>query len=162
MSDGCCLYEGSCRFDLVNAYLGRFNLECPKYHNIADYLIEIASDDHSSNQLVKMQLIQYQRKHSQLACQQNATPISLPNDKEDEEEVDELKAQGISMLLMATSIPTNNGDTTINYGKQSEGSKLSSTDNGRCESSAAPVSTNLFHAIERARGRRCRPIGTQF
>lgn len=48
MSDGCCLYEGSCNLDEINQHLHKFQLECPKFHNIADYLIELAcctSDD---------------------------------------------------------------------------------------------------------------------
>lgn len=43
MSEGSCLYEGSCQIEEINKYLKQFNLQCPKYHNIADYLIEIAS-----------------------------------------------------------------------------------------------------------------------
>lgn len=42
MSQGCCLYEGSCRLQEINSHLAQFQLECPKYHNIADYLIELA------------------------------------------------------------------------------------------------------------------------
>lgn len=43
MSEGRCLYEGACDLGQVNEHLGRFQLECPKFHNIADYLIELAS-----------------------------------------------------------------------------------------------------------------------
>uniref|UniRef100_A0A6G1S460 ATP-binding cassette sub-family G member 1 n=1 Tax=Aceria tosichella TaxID=561515 RepID=A0A6G1S460_9ACAR len=42
MSDGCCLYEGGCEPAQINTYLAKFGLTCPPYHNIADYLIELA------------------------------------------------------------------------------------------------------------------------
>jgi len=50
MSEGFCLYEGSCQVDAINSYLDQFGLQCPKYHNIADYLIEIACSGMNSLQ----------------------------------------------------------------------------------------------------------------
>lgn len=185
MSDGCCLYEGSCSLDLVNAYLARFNLECPKFHNIADYLIEIASDDLSSNQLIKGQLIQYQRKHSQHQQQHlfshhhhhqhnnfdtsnnninNATmngissiPIETVLPDDDDDDVDELKSQGISMLLMTAAATANNQDETTKRKTLNSSNHHVGIENNQ---DASEVS--LFGAIERARSRRDRPMMTHF
>lgn len=67
MSEGSCLYEGSCDAQHVNTHLARFGLECPKYHNIADYLIEIASNDlaglsSDKGELIRQQLIDCQHQ----------------------------------------------------------------------------------------------------
>lgn len=62
MSQGCCLYDGSCDIETINTRLKQFELECPKFHNIADYLIEIASDDLGADCVeVKQRLIEFQR-----------------------------------------------------------------------------------------------------
>lgn len=66
MSDGNCLYEGSCKVSAINTHLKRFGLECPKFHNVADYLIEIACEDAIANEVIKEQMIMYQRKKCQL------------------------------------------------------------------------------------------------
>jgi ATP-binding cassette subfamily G (WHITE) protein 1 len=42
MGEGACLYEGSCELAQINKHLAQFGLACPPYHNIADYLIELA------------------------------------------------------------------------------------------------------------------------
>lgn len=65
MSEGRCLYEGSCQVDLINDHLHRFNLACPKYHNIADYLIELACDETLGD--VRNQMVQYHCKTSDLS-----------------------------------------------------------------------------------------------
>jgi len=71
MSEGCCLYDGSCSVDVINSYLGRFNLECPKFHNMADFLIEIASNDINADAFVKERMVQFQRKQSSMQDQAN-------------------------------------------------------------------------------------------
>ncbi|RWS07730.1 ABC transporter-like protein 12 [Dinothrombium tinctorium] len=50
--DGRCIYKGTPE-DLPS-YLAHFNLHCPKFYNIADYAIEIASADHSEQVVNEM------------------------------------------------------------------------------------------------------------
>ncbi|XP_045479367.1 ATP-binding cassette sub-family G member 1-like [Harmonia axyridis] len=44
VADGRCIYQGSSRN--VVSYLASFGLNCPKYHNPADYLLEVANGDY--------------------------------------------------------------------------------------------------------------------
>lgn len=64
MSQGCCIYDGSCQIETVNAHLQRFGLECPKFHNIADHLLEIVCADQDSDRHIREQMIMFQRKHA--------------------------------------------------------------------------------------------------
>ncbi|KAL3225966.1 hypothetical protein MRX96_025310 [Rhipicephalus microplus] len=45
MSGGRCIYNG--RVDLLLPFLAQRGLPCPEYHNPADYMSELASDEHS-------------------------------------------------------------------------------------------------------------------
>ncbi|XP_066252275.1 ATP-binding cassette sub-family G member 1-like [Euwallacea similis] len=47
LSEGKCIYDGLSR-QLV-PYLNDYNIKCPPYHNPADFLIELASGEHSVN-----------------------------------------------------------------------------------------------------------------
>lgn len=64
MSEGSCIYEGSCQIETVNNHLQLFGLECPKFHNIADHLLEIVCAGQDSDRCIKEQMISYQRKQS--------------------------------------------------------------------------------------------------
>ncbi|KAK9870215.1 hypothetical protein WA026_006300 [Henosepilachna vigintioctopunctata] len=44
MAEGKCIYQGSSRN--VISYLSSFGLSCPRYHNPADYLLEVASGEY--------------------------------------------------------------------------------------------------------------------
>ncbi|KAL3266171.1 hypothetical protein HHI36_010355 [Cryptolaemus montrouzieri] len=44
MAEGKCIYQGSSTN--VVSYLASFDLNCPKYHNPADYLLEVANGDY--------------------------------------------------------------------------------------------------------------------
>lgn len=74
MSEGQCIYEGSCQFEAVNAHLQRFGLECSKFHNIADYLIEIACADSDFDRSILDQMVQFQRKHSSGTFEREVSP----------------------------------------------------------------------------------------
>lgn len=52
MADGRCMYDGTAK-DTVN-YFAELGLQCPKYHNPADYIIEVVSNEYGnvSDQLV--------------------------------------------------------------------------------------------------------------
>ncbi|KAG5864080.1 hypothetical protein JTB14_000261 [Gonioctena quinquepunctata] len=47
LSEGKCIYDGSTA-NLVN-FLGNQNLQCPPYHNPADYLMEVAMREHGAD-----------------------------------------------------------------------------------------------------------------
>lgn len=123
MSEGCCLYQGSCEVDIVNRHLSQFGLECPKFHNIADYLIEIASEDLYACDSIKDQMVAYQWKKSLL-----------------QDETFEVSSEQL-----------NDGE---------ESSEIECEDNSQQE--AMLMNNNLYDAVERARGRRVRPLLTHF
>lgn len=132
MSNGHCLYEGSCKVDFVNKYLNRFGLECPKFHNIADYLIEISSDDSESNLKVRNQMIDYQNKKCQL---------------QDESE---------------SSFDSNNfNSSSAVEDRDSMFNNESIEDNGH-QNISMLMNFNLYDAIERARSKQIRPIMNHF
>lgn len=140
MSEGHCLYEGSCQVDTINAHLSRFGLECPKFHNMADYLIEIASEDPKSSDgeernFVREQLIQFQEKRSQLLTST----------------FQEAKA-GEQFLDADSSIKE-----TSSLKQSTDGS-----DEGELRVAMLAVSHSLYEAVERARGRRERPLFGHF
>lgn len=52
LSGGSCLYQGATR-QIVD-YLSFINLPCPKYHNPADYVIELASGEYGADKIQSM------------------------------------------------------------------------------------------------------------
>lgn len=145
MSDGFCLYEGSCQINLINDYLKKFSLECPPYHNIADYLIEIASEteiiDNNSTRItidnsikdIKAQMVNYQNKNSLL--------------------IEDLTISGGQKpTILAKYDNTNNNLSTILNNDQHDNSKevsmLINNNNAQC----------LYDSIERSRLKRQRPL----
>lgn len=64
MSEGRCLYEGSCEADIICNYLSSFDLTCPKYTNVADMLIEIACNDFGHD--LKEKILALRNKSSSL------------------------------------------------------------------------------------------------
>lgn len=71
MAEGNCFYHGS--IDNLHRFLNLNNLICPKYHNLADFVIELATNEHSitTNELINAWK---SYEHSKLT-----TPVS--NDK---------------------------------------------------------------------------------
>lgn len=136
MSEGCCLYEGSCEVGLINKYLNKFGLECPKFHNIADYLIEIASEDinNYNNSCVRNQMMLHQNKRSQL--------------REDSRSFEDLPSQDISNSSASLSAI----DRSTSIYNEHEGRNQS----------IPLMSSNLYDAIEEARSKRERPIISHF
>lgn len=114
MSEGCCLYEGSCQAATVNSYLSRFGLECPKYHNIADYLIEVASESDAGNSVLKEQMIQFQLKQQlvqsddvSLTCaKEHASEsfIEMHDEEEIQDEQDDDPQQLVAHMLPSNSL----------------------------------------------------------
>lgn len=49
---GTCIYQG--RPENVTTYLSKFDLNCPPYHNPADYVIEVASLDYGEDAVIKL------------------------------------------------------------------------------------------------------------
>ncbi|XP_075168690.1 ATP-binding cassette sub-family G member 4-like [Haematobia irritans] len=56
LSEGECIYQGA--VNGIVPYLENFDLNCPKSHNPADYIIEVATDFHGNNQDVMVKEIQ--------------------------------------------------------------------------------------------------------
>lgn len=137
MSNGHCLYEGSCKVDSVNKYLNRFGLECPKFHNIADYLIEISSDDSESNLKAINQMILYQNKKSQLQDESGSSFDDIPSRDNN------------------FSSSSNNGDRDSMFNNE-----FSTED--RHQNISMLMNFNLYDAIERARSKQTRPIMNHF
>ncbi|XP_050548541.1 ATP-binding cassette sub-family G member 4 [Daktulosphaira vitifoliae] len=52
LANGNCLYQGST--DNLVPYLSKLELPCPKYHNPADYVIELACGEHGEDKIDKM------------------------------------------------------------------------------------------------------------
>lgn len=143
MSEGHCLYEGSCQVDTINAHLSRFGLECPKFHNIADYLIEIASEDlkpdDGERNFVKEQLIQFQEKRSQMSSS------TFQEAKAGDQFLD-----ADSSMKETSSL------------KQSTDADRADEADGELRVAMLAVSHSLYDAVERARGRRERPLFGHF
>lgn len=137
MSEGCCLYEGSCEVNLVNKYLNRFGLECPKFHNIADYLIEISSEDNytNNNTNIRNQMVLYQSKRSQV--------------RDNSESFEDLTSQDI------------NNSSTLSTAIDQDSSIFNENEE-RYQNIPMLMNSNLYDAIERARSKRERPIMDHF
>lgn len=64
--DGHCMYAGASN-NTVN-YFAKQGLQCPRYHNPADYMLEVASQEHGDH---NDRLITAAKKH----CQRDQTPV---------------------------------------------------------------------------------------
>lgn len=157
MSGGHCLYDGSCEISHVNNYLKQFGLFCPTYHNIADYLIEIASDDLASNGANaadddhKQLMIHYQQKRAltsniEIVCDPTEKSMTVSfkngdNNLNDEEDIDQAESRNLKDNQLKTN---GNGVLLMNHlGRRS----------------STPTSDNdLFTSIKVARSKRSRPV----
>lgn len=147
MSEGSCLYEGSCGTDSINDYLLRFGLECPKFHNIADYLIEIACEDSGEPMgATKEQMIQYQTKRSELSLAEECQHY----------------------WPAASGCGPTNGDVETGpaplgvFARTNGYTRVSSQDVGERPPLVPIMNHSLHEAIEQARRARPRPFWDQF
>jgi len=63
--DGRCLFQGS-PLSLLS-HLSKFNLNCPQFHNPADYIIEIASGDYGAEPIDKLSLVEAKKQLQMLS-----------------------------------------------------------------------------------------------
>lgn len=154
MSEGCCLYEGSCDIDTINSHLKLFDLECPKFHNIADYLIEIASDDLGMDVIeARRRMVEYQAKQNDYSqrCQTNGSPNGLTSQS------DSVEAPFIKQV--------NHSEMRIKLGIEEEPEAVNDLDEESqtkvamlYDSLETDHSCSLYDAIERSRNRREKPF----
>ena len=135
MSQGECLYEGGAQVEAINSHLGRFGLECPKFTNMADYLIEIACDELAET--TRAQLASWHRKSFESSC----------SSREDAEE----EAPRLSPSPAASQkLPQRDQDEDLLGAAAQTTSLLKSQDSEQ--------GASLFETIEGARNGRPRPL----
>lgn len=142
MANGSCLYDGSSNVDHINSYLGMFNLECPKFNNIADYLIEVATnEDLNCNESARDQMIHYQLKRSEQLAQSEGLDGGSYLTRSDENEKKQMEQNGQKMGRFM-------------------GSDLE--DEHQQQVSMLQWKYSLYDAISRARSARPRPFHKHF
>lgn len=178
MSSGCCLYEGSCKVDDINQYLSLFGLKCPKFHNIADYLIEIACENTNPHiKLIKEQMVQYQTRsyESPKLINSNGHSISYNCSRTSIDKLSLNKNNNIKSLDTFNCYPTRKTSSMtggmdfktdgvlVLTGKQSSFVNIFPEVNSEAPSSSVYCQDyNLYDAIERTRSSKYRPFWDHF
>lgn len=156
MSEGQCTYEGPCDVNKVNAYLRKFALECPRYHNIADYLIEIASaaaavhDDDGDGEPDKLRsardkMVEYQRKRAALSASAQI-PSSIADEAQNPTVSISIAGDESFVMSSRKLCVTNDDDDDAAQRLQPQSQE----------------SRSLFEAVNAARARRKRPLYYHF